>query len=637
MTEMQQSKTAGNSPDSLSGSLGAVVILALVVMVYFPSLRGGFLWDDDILLTANQHIKAAGTQGLSAIWFSSNQPDYLPLTSTSFWLEWRLWGMNPTGYRVTNLLLHALNSILLWRLLRRLKITGAFPAAILFAVHPVCVASVAWIAERKNTLSMIFFLLSLISFVRWRECPLAADPKPAPRKWFVLSLCAFLLALLSKGSVVALPGVLLLLAWWQGNRDNPAFKWKDLRPVVRSTLPYFALSVVFAAVTIWFQFHRTMGEQLVNHLGPMEKIVAAAWAIGFYLSKVIWPVSLSMIYPPWELDARLILVCLPACVLLLLLFVPSVRQHWRHIVLAFGYFFLLLLPILGFVDMYYFTYSRVADHWQYLAIIGPITLFTAAIRHFLRKRFPTGPIRGSAATIVIAVFGFLSLNRATTFAQPEKLWHDTLAKNPQCWAAHVHLGDLAANENNHEKALGHFHDAIRLNKTSATTHFNLANSLVALGRIDEACSAYTEALRHKPNYPEAHYNFGLALERQSKPEEALSHYRAAVKINPAHAGAHNNAGNILASRSDDAEAAHHYEQALHANPALPEARNNLANVLQRMGKVEESVAHYRKALELKPGYVDAHKNLAVALKTLGKTEEAAAHVQEAEKLMSAPR
>src|ERR1051326_1763170 len=255
----------------------AGLLLLLTIVSYGPAFHAGFIWDDDTSLTANPLIKSVS--GLRQIWFSTKPYDYFPLTFTSFWVEWRLWGMNPTGYHIINVLLHASSAVLLWRVLLRLRVPAAWFAAAIFAVHPICVASVAWIAERKNTLSMFFCLLSALWFLKSIECRVSSDkskkaPLPSPFYW--LSLVAFAFALLSKTSVVTLPLVLILCVWWiERKKDisksqvsnlesHPPSALHALRSTLHavrlsSLLPFFALSFLFGLLTVWFQTHRAMG------------------------------------------------------------------------------------------------------------------------------------------------------------------------------------------------------------------------------------------------------------------------------------------------------------------------------------------------------------------------------------------
>ena len=599
--------------------LAAVAIVAATLLVYWPSLPGGFIWDDDVLLTGNRLVQSP--EGLQKIWFSADQPDYFPLTATSFWIEWRLWGQNPTGYRVTNILLHAIGAILLWRVLRRLTVPGAWVAALLFAVHPLSVASVAWIAERKNTLSLVFFTLTLLFYLRSEENITTASRRLRPAHWYVLALAAFLLALLSKTSVAMLPLVLLGIALWQ--RGSLA-KMDFLK-----TAPFFALALVFGLVTIWFQHHQSSGGQAADTFSFLEKTTAAGRAVWFYLAKTFWPAHLSMIYPKWTPDISL-LGWLP--VILLMIAAAACRKFrhsWgKHAALALGYFTLMLLPVLGFVDMYYLNYSRVADHWAYLSIIGVTALVSAALFQFIQN----GRARQVAVAALAIPLAVLSWNQNRLFGNPERLWRDTLEKNPTTWAAHRHLAHIYVELDQFEAAVKAFHEALRLNPDSHETCYNLANAYLSLERFADAAQWFREAIRLKPDYAKAQYNLALAYEKLNQPEEARLAYLAAINSNPRHASAHNNLSILLHRMGRLEEAATHARRALEIEPASVEALNNLGNLHVAEGRFEEAATFYRKAIELKPDYADAHGNLAVTLQQKGDLEEALFHYQKAVRL-----
>jgi hypothetical protein len=265
----------------------ATLLVVIGLAVYLPSLRNGFVWDDDSFLTKNALIKAP--DGLARFWFSTQATDYWPVTSTSLWLEWRLWGMHAAGYHATNLALHLAEALLLWSILRRMRVPGAYLAALLFAVHPVNVESVAWIAQRKNLVAMLFYLLAIFGFLR------SGWISPGARKWglaYVLSLLAFLLALLSKGSVAPLPFVLLgLIAWQRRPRGS------DLVGLA----PFFGISATLVAVNVWFQTHGT--HEIIRQADGIQRLLGAAAAVWFYLWKALIPVDLIFVYPQWHISA----------------------------------------------------------------------------------------------------------------------------------------------------------------------------------------------------------------------------------------------------------------------------------------------------------------------------------------------
>jgi hypothetical protein len=362
----------GSSPPRWEAAGGAAAILLCVALAYLPTLGAGFLWDDDSMLVNNIVLQ---DHGLFRAWFSTQQLNWWPVTSTSYWLEHWLWGLNPAGYHATNLLIHAGCAFLIWRILRRLRVPAALPCALLFAVHPVNVESVAWIAQRKTILSLLFFLLALLAY-------LAFDAS-GRRRLYAGSVACFALALLSKGAVVALPLVILLCLWWL----RGAVRRRDL---LRS-LPFFALAGVMSAVEIWFQYTRVIGANTVREEGLLSRLAGAGSVVWFYLGKALMPMGLSFVYPRWHIDPAHWLAWLPDLALAAALWLAwrARTGAGRPVLFALAYTVLMLLPVLGFFDIYFMRYSLVADHYQYGSMIGVVALATAAARRLLLGPVPT--------------------------------------------------------------------------------------------------------------------------------------------------------------------------------------------------------------------------------------------------------
>jgi tetratricopeptide (TPR) repeat protein len=596
----------------------SIFLILLALAVYWPSMRGEFLWDDDVLVTGNQHVQRS--DGLKNIWLGRETPDYFPLTMTVFWLEWRLFGMNPTGYHVVNVLLHGLAAVLLWRVLMRLKIPGAFAGAAIFAVHPVCVASVAWIAELKNTLSLVFFLLAFLFYLRFEQQTPAttgnasSNNRPA---FYVLSLVTFLLGLLSKTSVVVLPPLLLGLALWQRGRI-------DRRDVIRAT-PFFLLALALGIVTIMFQstyaFSNKSDPLLVRTLG-------GGMAVWFYLWKAVMPVNLSMVYPRWEINASSVVVWLPwvACLAAIAL-LWKFRKTWgRPLLFAFGYFIVTLAPVLGIFNMSFFVFSRVADHLVYLSLIS-LTVLAAAIlatkwpRHFKM-----------ASTVIVGVLAVLTWNRAQAFATSEKLWTDTLKKNPQSWAAHNHLGEAVVARGDLDGAIELFESAARLNPDYSFAHYNLGNAYLIKGDVAKSISGYQNAIRVWPDYAEADNGWGLALMQINRVDEAMEHFQKALKVAPFYVDAHYNMGAALCRKAQFAKATEHFRAALETSPDHVPARIDLAISLSQIGKLEEATNQYHELLNRKADSPEAHNGLGMIMLTKNLLDKAEQHFRQAVQL-----
>jgi hypothetical protein len=419
--------------------LGAALLALITLLVYAPSMRGGFIWDDDSLLTENPAVKTI--DGLYSVWFGNWAVDYIPLTLSSFWLEWHVWGRHAAGYHVVNILLHAANAVLLWRVLKSLGLPGSWLAALLFAVHPVCAASVTWIAERKNTLSMLFYLLSLWWFLRFDETIHAAGQNDRSKRLYWCSLAAFFLALLAKGSVAVLPVVLLLFVWWRRGRVT--------RRDADRCIPFFILAVLMALMAMAIQSRAVHGGVGVIHDSLWVRLLGGSWALWFYLGKILLPTGLTMIYPRWEIDPGAAVSCLPALLFAGLLFIFwRYRRSWgRPCLFALGYFVVALAPALGIVDMAFFSNSRVADHFQYLALPGILALIAALARR-QRRVAPT-----AAVWLAVAALAFLTCRHENVLADGRTLWEDNLKKNPNSWRACMNLSVILLQEGKTAEAI----------------------------------------------------------------------------------------------------------------------------------------------------------------------------------------
>ncbi|MFH0982596.1 MAG: tetratricopeptide repeat protein [Planctomycetota bacterium] len=599
------------------GLLRAGSIALLTLVVYVPAMRAGFTWNDDTFLYDNPLIRA--DDGLYRFWFTTQAPDYFPLVSTTLWLEWRLWGTDVRGYHVVNVLLHALSSVLLWRLLRRLAVPGAWLAALVFAVHPVNVESVAWITERKNTLPMVFYLLTVLLYL-WFE----REPR---RRWYGLALFAFLLALLSKTSVVMLPFLLLGCAWWQRRR----IAHLDL---LRS-VPFFVLALIFGLLTVWFQYIQAIGEDVVRTDSFGSRLAVAGWAVWFYLYKALLPFGLCFIYPRWQVNTTSFVPYLPSAALTAVLAVLfAYRRTWgRPLLAGLGYFVLTLFPVLGFLNIYFMRYSLVADHWQYTSIVGIITLVVGVGAHVVRARgqaVRTAVALGAA--LVVGSFSVLTWQRANLYRDEEALYLDTLAKNPSAWLAHNNLGQVYQQRGRHADAIKHLNQALELYPGYALAHFNMGTVLADLGNLDEAIRHYEESLKLNPRAPDVHSNLGGMLVRQGRLEEARAHFATAVGLAPRWFDARYNLGQTLVLLGHADEAIVQLEEALRINPDSAPARYHLGNILANQGRPDLAVAHFAETVRLAPDWAEAHNNLGRALAALGKLEEAVDHYAEAVRL-----
>ena len=594
-------------------------LVAAVVLCFSPALPGDFLWDDDLHITANPTI--VGPLGLKEIWTTA-AANYFPLVLTNFWVQHALWGLNPFGYHIVTLLFHALAAVLLWRVLVRLNARGAWLGAALWALHPVQVESVAWICELKNTQSAVFFLLAVGFYLKWLqpessgERERAGEPTRAHARSYALALVCALLAILSKPSTVPLPVVLALCVWWRRGR----FAWRDLIPLV----PFFLLSFGAAGWTIWEQRVNSGAQGAAWAQTWPERFVIAGRAVWFYIGKLAWPADLIFIYPRWEIAATP-LAFLPFAGVILV-----VAGLWRGRAGALRpgffaaiFFGALLFPVLGFFSIYFFRYSFVGDHFQYLASMGPLALAGAAITVAL-DRWPAvlGRARPVFSALLIGGLGFLTWRESAVYLSSETLWRATLARNPAASMGWFNLGSTLLKAGRHEEAIACLREGLRLRPDDAPGYNDLGCELVVVGRAEEALPIFARALELRPAYAEVHNNLGNALRSLGRVDEAVARYERALQLKPAYAEAHNNLGCELAAKGRTTEAIYHLEQAVRLNPVNSTNHNNLGNALRDARRTDAAIASYGRALELTPDFAEAHANLGRALMAAGRVPEA---------------
>ena len=554
--------------------------LAIVTFVaYFPALRGGFIWDDDFYVTENPMLRSLA--GLQAIWLKpSATVQYYPLVFTSFWAEYHLCGSPPFGYHLVNIILHALNAVLLWRVLRQLDIPGAWWAAAIFALHPVNVESVAWITERKNTLSGLFYLSAALAWLRFRPLTAKETMRAPDWRFYWLASGLFICALLSKSVTCSLPAVLVLLVWWKRGRLE---KWDGL-----TLAPWFVLGIASGFMTRWMERHVVGASGAEWKLSFIERCLVAGRAVWFYTGKLFWPRQLTFIYPRWVIDAGAwwqYLFPLAALVVLVALWLLRSRIGRGPVVGALC-FAGTLLPALGFVDVYPFIYSFAADHFQYLASASLITLIVGVAASVCgRTGRPGTQVAAVAAPVVLLALGALTWRQTHIYRDLETLWRDTITKNPQCSMAHYNLGAVLLRRGDVSDAIGQFEQAVRITPDDAEEHYSLGIALEQTGKIEDAIAQYEQALRIRPDYVKAHYSLGIALQHTGKIEDAIAHYRQALQIRPDFAQAHLNLGIALQQTGKIEDAIAQYEQALQIRPDYAEARNSLGIALQQMGNV----------------------------------------------------
>lgn len=658
------------------------LILGCSLIAYWPALTGGLLWDD------SGHITRADLRsldGLRRIWFEIGATQqYYPLLHSAFWLEHRLWGDATLGYHLVNLLQHVTAACLFGALLRRLAVpgsprqseaeAGATLAALLFAIHPVCVESVAWISEQKNTLSAVLYLGAALAYLRYEV------ERTRPR--YALALVLFAAALMTKTVTATLPAALLVIFWWRRGKLG----WRhDVLPL----LPWFALSLGSGLLTARFE-HELIGAQgAAFDLSLLERGLLAGRIAWFYLGKLLWPVDLTFIYPRWTVDASawwqwlfpLATLAVLAAFLVLartrsaLSFRLSALDSWlsaftssphaRRAPLAVALLFGgTLFPVLGFFNVYPFLFSYVADHFQYLASLAVFAAAGAILTRIFQP-FARGVALASGSALLLAL-GTLTFFQAGMYRDVFTLYGTTIERNPSASLAHnnlavaftaagrlteaiphlqraiqlrpdyVHaltnLGDALVQLGRPQDALPHLERAVRVQPIATEAHNTLGAALLALGRTDDALQHFRQATELNPRFAPAHQNLGLALATADRPAEAIPHFARAVQLRPDYVDAELSWGIALMSTDRFTEAIPHFERALALDPASAAAHQAFARALARYGRLDQALTHFRRVVELTPQSGAAHLDLAFALRQLGRSDEAQHHFSAARQL-----
>src|SRR5437867_1497142 len=614
------------------------VLIALVTVVPFlPTLDNQFVnWDDDDNLVENPQYRGLGWTHLRWMWTTSHIGHYAPLTWMTFGLDYLFWGMNPVGYHLTNLLLHAANAAVFYLVARRilglalpgpaqrgnvgLAASAAF-AALLFAIHPLRVESVAWATERRDVLSGLFYLLTLLVYLR------AGEQGERGRSGYWASVGLFVCALLSKSMAVSLPVVMLILDVYPLRRLGGARGWwgEPARRIYLEKITFVLLALAVCAGAFIPQIEvRNM--PTLDDLSVLGRLAVSAYGLRFYLWKTVFPVSLSPLYelrgqdplaPPFLLSYGVV----PAVTALALI----LRRRLPGLLAAWLAYVVILLPVLGIFQN---GPQIAADRYTYLAGLGWALLASAGMLAAWRRR--SFLVTGLAVVLLLGL-GTLTWNQVRVWHDTEKLWSHAVAIDPKSPGGQLALGLALARQGKLVEAVEHYQTALRLKPDYAEAHNNAGSALVRQGKLAEAIAHYEQALTIRPDFADAHSNVGLALARQGKLAEAIAHYERALTIRPDHADTHANWGLALSLQGKPAEAIEHYRQALLIKPDSAEAHNNWGLALANQGKLAEAIVHYRQALQINPDFGQARSNLLNALPGVGMGKEEAAPSHKGEK------
>jgi tetratricopeptide (TPR) repeat protein len=636
--------------------LGLAALLALTLVAYSPAWRGGMLWDDDGHITPPQLRSAAG---LFRIWFEFGaSQQYYPVLHSAFWALHRIWGDNTLGYHLVTICLHAVSAWLLALILRRLKVAGAVLAAVVFALHPVHVESVAWISEMKNTLSGVFYLAAALAYLEFDST--------RRKRYYALAAVAFGLALFTKSVTATLPLALLIVLWW---RRGELRLHEDVVPLA----PLLAVGAAAGLLTAWVErtFIGAAGTEF--NLSVIERGLVAGRAMWFYATKLVWPSDLMFMYPKWRVDATAVSQYLFPLSLVGVVLALWWARRWSRAPLAAVLFFLVALaPAAGLVSVFPFRYSYVADHFQYLASIGIITVLSAGIAHAAKRLLTVPGLETWVAPVALAVpLGILTWTQAHNYVDSDTLYRATIRSNPTCWLAHHNLGVDLLKRGQSAEALAEFEEAVRIEPAALEAQQNLGSFLLDAGRPEEAVPHFEAALKARPDYPtaafamgkalatlgrmegaieyfnrtlslradypEARVHLGIALEASGQLDAALKQYAWAVSLEPQSVFAHSRYGQLLRRMGRLREAVTEYQEVVRRDPGFAGVHNALGVTLAELGRLDEAIAAFRTATRLFPAVAELRANLGRALLAAGHVQEAESCFREAQRLQNAGR
>ncbi len=618
-TDRVLSDAAPRAAAPYAGIVVCAFLLLAVALVFGQTLRHGFVnYDDEKYVCKNPQVDGGLTiEGIRWAFASRHASNWHPLTWLSHMLDCQLYGLAPWGHHLTSVLLHAATAILLFLVLRRMA-GDLWPStfvAVVFAVHPLRVESVAWVAERKDVLSGLFFLLTLGAYLGYVRHPFSLARYLAVAGLFALGLMA-------KPMLVTLPLVLLLLDYWPLRRMvlPSCPPWQ----LVVEKLPLLVLSAASCAATLWAQSEALAATDQV----PLPwRIGNAAVSYVVYLGQSFWPAGLTVLYPhpglalsAWKATAA-ILALGAICGI-----VVALRRRCPYLLVGWFWYLGMLLPVIGLVQV---GLQARADRYTYLPQIGLCIAMAWGANHVTQSWPHRDLVCGIGAALTVTTLMACAWQQTTHWLNSETLWNRALACTTGNYTAHYNLGVALADQGRLDAAIQQYRAAVQAKPDYAEAHYNLGLILANRGQVDEAMEHYQAAADVAPDFSEAHNKLGIALVGRGRFDEAIAHYRAAIKAKPDYAEAHNNLGSALASKGEVTEAMEHFLAALEIQPNYAEAHNNLGASLEACGNVDEAIAQYEQAIKIKPDYAEAHNNLGALLGRQGSLSEAIAHFRRA--------
>jgi tetratricopeptide (TPR) repeat protein len=627
---MPQEKTGASSVIQrlwLKNWFKALLLIAMILVAYWPAMHGGFIWDDDTHISTNDTLRSR--RGLWEIWFQPGATcQYYPLSFTLFWVGYHLWGLNPLGFHLLTLMFHGLASVLLWQVLKRLEVRAAWLAGAIFALHPVNVMSAAWMTELKNTLAGTLILAAAWAYVRFAGLGVYKTTVPGGSDWryALLSLALFQLAMFAKTAVSFLPVTLLLLIWWKGERI--------VRRLVWPLLVMFGIAAGMGLLTFHIEhLQGATGDEF--RLGALGRILVSGRSFWFYLGKLLFPYHLTFFYGRWNVNTTVWWQYLyPAATVGALGGLWLLRKRaGRGPFVAMLHFYIATSMLVLIQVLYMMRYTFVSDHWQYFGCMGVFAAAAVGIdRAFDCVKQSGWPLKWPCYGMLLLGLGGLTWQQCGMYTDVKTLWRVTIAKNPSCWVAYNNLGDELVQAGQLDEAIAHFQKALEIDPEYAKAHYNLGNALLQNGQVDTAIVQFQKALELQPGNELAHNNLGSAFLQKGEVDEAIAQFQKAIEIHPALAKAYNNLANALLQERRVDEAIVQYQKALDIDPEYAKAHYNLGNVLLQKGQADEAIVQYQKAVEVQPVNAEFRNKLGYALLQKGRLDEAILQFQEVLKL-----
>jgi protein O-mannosyl-transferase len=622
-------ESEGAQPLRMRGRWGQDALFAVLLMVatlaaYWPALHGGFLWDDDDHISKNPALHSL--TGLRDIWLRPGATcQYYPLSFTGFWIGYQLWGLNTTGYHVLNVMLHGIVALLLWQVLARLRAPGARLAGAFFALHPVCVMSVAWMTELKNTLSGALALGAIWAYVRFAGLGVYQRPEgnAEGQRWrcYVLCLLLFQLALFAKTAVSFVPVTLLLIVWWQRERIG----WREVWPL----LAMLGLAVMMGQLTFSVERHTgATGREF--DVGLLDRVLISGRSFWFYLGKLFFPYRLTFIYERWAIDAGAWWSYLyPAATAGLLWGLWRMRKRTgKGPFAAMLHFYVATSLLILLVVLYMTRFTWVSDHWQYFGCMSVMALAAAGISRlaetFAGHRPWLTPACGGALLLGL---GILTWRQCGMYSGLETLWRTTIARNPRCWMAHDNLAGALYQSGREAEAMAHFRKSLEIRPAGAFAHNGLGIACIRAGQVDEAILHFQKVVAVEPDDTLARNNLANLLFQKGRLDEAIVHFQKVAEREPGNAYARSKLGDALLLQGQVDKAAEQFLRVLEIEPNNASARRNMGDSLLRRGQPDEAIPYFRKSLEIEPGNAKARRALGSALMFLGQWDEAIAQLE----------